>query len=48
MIKDIELINAIKFCLKVGLPLTERQRAYYLLFMASLEEIAEYLRKEKG
>lgn len=32
----------------LGLPLTERERAYYLLFLATDEEVKCFLLKEKG
>lgn len=32
----------------LGLPLSERERAKYLLFIASIDEMKEYLNKEKG
>ena len=31
---------------ELGLPLTERERAYYLLFIASDEEAKAYLKRE--
>ena len=33
--------------MKLGLELTERERAFYLCFMASDQEAKEFLRKEK-
>ena len=32
----------------LGLPLTERERALYLLFIASDKELKEFLKREKG
>lgn len=39
--------NKIKCKVILGLPLTERERAIYLLLIASLDEAKEFLRKEK-
>lgn len=32
----------------LGLPLTDRERATYLLFIATKEEVKAFLRREKG
>ena len=32
----------------LGLPMTEKERAIYLLFLASTEEMQEFLAREKG
>ena len=39
--------DKIKCKAKLGLPLTKRERAIYLLFIASDEEAKDYLRREK-
>lgn len=31
----------------LGLPLTKRERAYYLLFIATLDEAIQFMNKEK-
>ena len=44
---EVGLIHDIKSKLAIGLPLTRLQRNYYLMFMATPEQIKEYLKKEK-
>lgn len=40
--------HQIKTTIILGQPLNQRQRSYYLLFMATPEQAKEYLRKEKA
>lgn len=40
--------HQIKTTIILGQPLSQRQRSYYLLFMATPEQAKEYLRKEKA
>ena len=41
------LKNKIRAKIVLGLPLTKRERAYYLLFISTIEEAKEYLEKEE-
>lgn len=43
----IENLYEIKAIMKLGMPLSLRQRSYYLLYIATLEEAKSYLSKEK-
>lgn len=47
ILEERALIHDIKARLVLGQPLTQLQRSYYLLFMASPEQISEYIKKEK-
>lgn len=40
--------HQIKTTIILGQPLNQRQRSYYLLFMATPEQAKEYLQKEKA
>lgn len=40
--------HQIKTTIILGQPLSQRQRSYYLLFMATPEQAKEYLQKEKA
>ena len=42
-----EQLNKIKCKAILGLPLTEKERSYYLLFIANDEQVKEFLRKEQ-
>ena len=42
-----EQLNKIKCKAILGLPLTEKERSYYLLFIANNEQVKEFLRKEQ-
>lgn len=42
----VDEIHTIKSKLILGLKLTPRQRAGYLLFIATPDEVAEFLKKE--
>jgi hypothetical protein len=44
---EAERRHEIDGCLKWGYPLTARQRAFYLLFMATPEQAKEFLKREK-
>lgn len=39
--------HQIKTTIILGQPLSQRQRSYYLLFMATREQAAEFIRNEK-
>lgn len=40
--------HQIKTTIILGQPLSQRQRSYYLLFMATREQAAEFIRNEKS
>ena len=45
--EEAEARHEIDGCLKLGCPLTSRQRAFYLLFMATAEQVSNFLKNEK-
>ena len=47
LLNEKGLIHDIKSKLKIGLPLTRLERNYYLMFMATPEEIKDYIKKER-
>lgn len=40
--------NKIKCKAILGLPLTQRERALYLLYLSTLEQAKDFLKREKG
>ena len=46
-LETASLYHDVKSKLALGFYLTQKERSFYLLFMASIEEAKEYLRNEK-